>query len=279
MFHCQFCVFETVSLTSHVNHHKFHRNITRYSYCGFNKCTKFFPKNVYLTKHLIRAHGLMQSKNQRTIIRDATCTSNERCKYMCSIDICKKEFDNFSKLVKHLKFHIKKKDQIMCPYPQCKNKYTVVSSFTGHMSKMHRNYDYNTDNVRESHDNDDATESTSQFFEPLNKVNGSVVLPNNYRELALEVNDQLNVNSIELEDVDNKISYNTAVESNLFVENVAQFYLKLECQYLLPATTIQYITSEISKMHEETQEIIKKNLTERFAIEDMSQQQIAIIVF
>ncbi|KYM94584.1 hypothetical protein ALC62_14782 [Cyphomyrmex costatus] len=27
----------------------------------------------------------------------------------------------------------------MCPYPQCKKKYTVVSSFTGHISKMHRN--------------------------------------------------------------------------------------------------------------------------------------------
>src|SRR5436309_14739417 len=110
MFYCQFCAFETVSLTSHLNHYKFHRNITRNHYCGFNKCTKFFQKNIYLTKHLIRTHGL-QSKNQRTIIKEATCTSDERCKYRCTVGICKKEFDNFSKLVKHLKLHIKKKNK------------------------------------------------------------------------------------------------------------------------------------------------------------------------
>jgi len=277
MFHCQFCAFETASLTSHLNHHEFHRNITRYYYCGFNKCTKFFQKNIYLTKHLIRVHGL-QSKNQKIIIREVTCTSDERCKYICTVDICKKEFYNFYELVKHLKFHIKKKEQIVCPYSQCKNKYTVVSSFTGHMSKMHRNCSYNTGNVRESHDNDDAMESTSEFFEPLNEASTeSIILSNNYRELRSEINDQINASSIEeLEDVGNEV-YNTAIESNLFTENVAQFYLKLECQYLLSATTIQYIITEVSKLHEETQEIIKNKLTEWLATEGISQQQIASI--
>jgi len=198
--------------------------------------------------------------------------------YICTVDICKKEFYNFYELVKHLKFHIKKKEQIVCPYSQCKNKYTVVSSFTGHMSKMHRKCSYNTGNVQESHDNDDAMESTSEFFEPLNEASTeSIILSNNCRELRSEINDQINASSIEeLEDVGNEV-YNTAIESNLFTENVAQFYLKLECQYLLSATTIQYIITEVSKLHEETQKIIKNKLTEWLATEGISQQQIASI--
>lgn len=49
-----------------------------------------------------------------------------------------------------------------------------------------------------------------------------------------------------------EMPHNTDDEFNLFVKNVAQFYLKLEYEFLLPATTVQYITTELCKMHEET---------------------------
>ncbi|KAL0103842.1 hypothetical protein PUN28_017879 [Cardiocondyla obscurior] len=44
MFYCQFCTFETVSLASHLNHHRYHTNITRYYYCGFMKCKSIFKR-------------------------------------------------------------------------------------------------------------------------------------------------------------------------------------------------------------------------------------------
>lgn len=112
----------------------------------------------------------------------------------------------------------------MCPYSQCKKKYTIVFSFTGHMSKMYTNCGYNTDNVQESHDNDEVMESTSELFELLNEANGSVILPNNC-ELELEVNDQLSVNLIELKDVGNDISYDNQLLNQICLLKMLQSFI------------------------------------------------------
>ncbi|KAL0102396.1 hypothetical protein PUN28_017973 [Cardiocondyla obscurior] len=87
----------------------------------------------------------------------------------------------------------------------------------------------------------------------------------------LEINDHLNVNSTELKNIDNE---KTLMESNLLAESVAQFYLKLESQYLVPATTIQYIITEVSRMHDETQDILRNKLTKKFAAQGISEQLI-----
>lgn len=64
MFFCQFCGFEATSYKSHLDYHKFHRNIARYYYCGFNKCPKFFQHSSYLTKHLFRLHNVHFKKER-----------------------------------------------------------------------------------------------------------------------------------------------------------------------------------------------------------------------
>lgn len=79
----------------------------------------------------------------------------------------KKEYYNLSQLLTHLKLHIKKNEPIMCPYPHCKKKYTVISSFTSHVTKIHRKCRATeTNNINETNntlpdcDNDDAVAST-----------------------------------------------------------------------------------------------------------------------
>ncbi|KYN21978.1 hypothetical protein ALC57_05637 [Trachymyrmex cornetzi] len=50
-----------------------------------------------------------------------------------------------------------------------------------------------------------------------------------------------------------KVQYDADVESKLFIKNVGQFYLKLESKLLLPASTIQYIVTEMNNVYGEEQ--------------------------
>ncbi|XP_070526491.1 uncharacterized protein [Cardiocondyla obscurior] len=114
--------------------------------------------------------------------------------------------------------------------------------------------------------------STPEIFEALNEAE---ILPMSSNNVHLEINDHLNVNSTELKNIDNE---KTLMESNLLAESVAQFFLKLESQYLVPATTIQYIITEVSRMHDETQDILRNKLTKKFAVQGISEQLIHSIV-
>ncbi|KAL0098870.1 hypothetical protein PUN28_020857 [Cardiocondyla obscurior] len=177
MFYCQICMFETISLISYLNHHRYHTNITRFYYCGFMKYGKFFQKSSFLTKNLLRLHRFKQSTNQKSIVKDATCIPDNQCKYICS----------------RLKFHIRRSEKIVCPYPCCTKRYKVVSSFTSHLTKIHRSCNYNTNISQGNQDIIDT--STSEIFEVLNKAE---ILPMSSNNVHLEINDHLNVNSTEL---------------------------------------------------------------------------------
>ncbi|KAK0159472.1 hypothetical protein PV327_011099 [Microctonus hyperodae] len=49
--------------------------------------------------------------------------------------------------------------------------------------------------------------------------------------------------------------------SDVFLMNLAQFFLKLEFKFSLSASTVQYIATEISKMTQKNEEILKQNLS------------------
>ena len=57
------------------------------------------------------------------------------CVLKCNLTMCKKEFNNSFDLIRHLKFHIRCHYEILCPYVICNKKYSVVSSFSSHLSR------------------------------------------------------------------------------------------------------------------------------------------------
>lgn len=181
------------------------------------------------------------------------------------MNICKKEYYNLSQLITHLKLHIRKNELIVCPYPQCKKKYIVISYFTSHLTKIHRKCRATETNdiTLPDGDNNDAVASMSQVLQLFNES----VIESNIDEL--EFNDQLNTTCMEID-----VPHNTDDEFDLFAKNIAQFYLKLECEFLLPASTVQYITTKLCKMHEETQELIKNKLSEWLESEGITLDQI-----
>ncbi|XP_016842392.1 uncharacterized protein LOC103315333 [Nasonia vitripennis] len=266
MFYCRLCNFKTPSLPRHLLHHKFHRNIHNYVHCGFEKCLKFFKKEAHLKKHLFRSHNLLKQKeNPKTVLN-----SDQRGKFVCSISSCEKEWDCFSDLVKHLKVHIKKNDQITCPMHDCGKKYKVLSSFTSHLTKQHRNnYKkvqdskiYDQSEIEESQTNSDSVEAQSL----------ECVVDNENQSERFEIDGNAQSES--------PVELNPSLEesSDLYLHNLAQFYLKLETQLLLSASTVKTIVTEITSMQRESQNIVMTSLARKLISEGISADKVDIIV-
>ncbi|XP_031780303.1 uncharacterized protein LOC100679989 isoform X1 [Nasonia vitripennis] len=266
MFYCRLCNFKTPSLPRHLLHHKFHRNIHNYVHCGFEKCLKFFKKEAHLKKHLFRSHNLLKQKeNPKTVLN-----SDQRGKFVCSISSCEKDWDCFSDLVKHLKVHIKKNDQITCPMHDCGKKYKVLSSFTSHLTKQHRNnYKkvqdskiYDQSEIEESQTNSDSVEAQSL----------ECVVDNKNQSERFEIDGDAQSES--------PVEQNPSLEesSDLYLHNLAQFYLKLETQLLLSASTVKTIVTEITSMQRESQNIVMTSLARKLISEGISADKVDIIV-
>ena len=64
--------------------------------------------------------------------------ANSQCKFVCNIIFCKKQFKYYPNLIKHLKTRIERSINVQCPFSSCDKLYSNVSSFTGHISKLHK---------------------------------------------------------------------------------------------------------------------------------------------
>ena len=248
-----------------MDHHRFHQNITKFFYCGFDgKCRLYIQTDRYLSTHIIRSHGVLSKKSPQKHIN---YPANNTEKFVCTVEICKKEFYQFPHLVQRMKTHIRSQQEIKCPYPKCKKKYSLISSFSGHLSTRHRNCTFQLDiepsvNVN----NDSDNQSNLNNLEQTNDLNLSVN-NENIMQFPTQSDDNMEKNMTS--------SKNSPEESsNLFLENFAQFYLKLESEFFLPSTTVQYIVTQINSIHEEGQEIIKKKLMEHLYEENIGKDKI-----
>ena len=214
---------------------------------------------MYLKTHLHRTHGL-QTKKKESVRNDYT--ENKKGKYVCTVEICRKEFDNLPILLKHLKVHITKtQEKITCPFRRCRRQYTVLSSFTSHLSKIHKNHE----KLLLDHDRSCSTENTIQ-----NSIADEVT-----DERPLDINDHINISvAPERQEIQPDIN----LESDLFLYNVAQFYLKLESQLLIPASTIQLILEESNSIHNEGQAVIQAKLKDRLISENITPEDADRIV-
>ncbi|KAJ8677266.1 hypothetical protein QAD02_013053 [Eretmocerus hayati] len=237
MFYCEYCGFKTLELEEYLRHRsRNHRHVSKYLFCGFEQCSKAVKDEIQLKKHLLINHGL----RRRPENRGGTIQSNERGKFICSLDICRQESNTFSDLLKHLKIHLTNNIEIECPIVGCDKKYKLKSSFTGHMSKNHRQ------TPNQVHDyQDDAFCDQMQIDEGSPQTNAPEDLPNpDHQDLT--------------DDFD------------LFLQNVAQFCLKLEAVCHIPARTIEFIVSEMTRLHGESQEILRANLNNKFLAENIA---------
>lgn len=125
-------------------------------------------------------------------------------------------FDDQTALLKHLKFHMLSGLSIECPVTGCSKKYTNCQSFSGHLSKYHN------------------SKVTSTFVESPPTV---------------EIHEHETFDSeppILYDDGDDCFpsSLLSDSENDLFLNTLAQFCMKLEFQYMVPAKVVQVIVQE-----------------------------------
>lgn len=57
----------------------------------------------------------------------------------CHVDICSARCETLMAFYSHLKTHIREGKTVACPYRHCSKSFTVLSTFTSHMSRKHKN--------------------------------------------------------------------------------------------------------------------------------------------
>ncbi|KAJ8673838.1 hypothetical protein QAD02_005100 [Eretmocerus hayati] len=263
MYHCRLCSFQTPAFNSHLKHHSVHRNICSLYHCGFNGCEKLFQNEANLRRHVQVGHEQqIKIENPCTV----SCTS-ERGKFLCTLEICQKECDTFSSLIKHLKSHLRGKEEISCPFRDCKGKYTILTSFTSHLTKKHRR-DYKRLEKNHQRLGDETNIPTvNETLAQSPDTSCSSHEPIDFSHLNLQSSEQKNLEKCDEEDL-----------PLWYLKNLAHFHLKLETELLLPISTIQKIISEICVLHQESQDIIKKKLSSKLVNEGIVPERVNEII-
>ncbi|XP_047136285.1 uncharacterized protein LOC124813381 [Hydra vulgaris] len=144
---------------------------------------------------------------------------------ICSVLTCQVELP-FNELIVHLKLHIKKRVSIKCPYEECTCRYKVISSFTAHLSRCHQ---IHKTTFEQSQINISSSETNLDH---------------------LNIDKNIDANEFNINDM---------------IHNIGLFLLKLQCQYHIPSTTIQFIVTEMLNLN-----TINQYQTERILIEKLS---------
>lgn len=213
MITCVFCKQKLDTLRGYVLHCKVHRNKPRclFKYVGTN-CSQTFTTYSAFKGHFYRVHSAPQTV-PIAVVED----------FKCAISLCSRRFHTVKELVSHLNDHIGEGRSVSCPVSGCRHVFTKKSSFTSHMCRKHKSCSPNgiDDMYRETRPTPpdiiartDDSENTHDAI-PTATVSD---MPEN--------------------------------ESQFYLRNMCLFYLKLQGQLLIPASTIQTIVEEMQNVHE-----------------------------
>lgn len=250
MFYCKICNYSHLKLNNYLGHVKEHSSLTTKLTCGFEHCNKSYTNFKSLRSHVIRSHSYRQNISEPMSSNINNLESNKMEVINCTVKTCTQKYYNFKKMITHLKNHIKEGIAIECCYPNCKKKYSLRQSFSGHLTRSHPNQSLASPSC--SNYGDFSTSSYCEAPE-INENNGPNIL-------TLEGEDQPEDNY------------------DLFLNNLAHFFLKLEFKFCIPASTVQYIATELFVIHEKNEKLLKKNLMNHFKTIDMPAETMQHIV-
>ena len=215
MYTCCFCSLTVQSLREYVLYCRLHRNEPCAIFkCAAVECKQSFSKYVAFKSHFYRRHNSSTTAVTAHAVVDTALT--------CSISLCSHQCQDVTSLVAHLKNHMKEGRAVNCPVRGCKSAFQIMSSFTSHMSRKHRNCSVNS--ISDSH-----RHSASEIL--------SVLTEQCPADLDACVSEESETGLFQNFD-------------DVYLRNVSLFYLKLQGQFLLPASTIQYIVDEMQNIYE-----------------------------
>nr|XP_055048292.1 uncharacterized protein LOC129433654 [Misgurnus anguillicaudatus] len=218
MLNCNFCGKSVKTIRGYVLHCKLHRNEPHclFKCCGAG-CGRAFVRYGAFKAHFYRKHNVPAAPvSVRAVVNT----------YRCPVALCEHQCQEIKDLLTHLKEHIAEGCAVGCPVTGCKGVFNIKSSFTSHMSRKHR--DFSDGSISDLY-----RESASQSSVATVVTESDSFGPQ--------------VNEVETDEGDMDIAENF---SDLFLRNVSLFYLKLQGQFMLPASTIQNIVEEMQNIHD-----------------------------
>ena len=149
------------------------------------------------------------------------------------------DHDDLCTPIKHIKNHIKDGISVNCPIVGCNNSYKVVSSLTSHLSRYHK---------------------TTFIFQSAVPSTGVVDLDSSYaganRDVCVVGNGVADPSSSATTGTDTICRNN--VESPLHAH--VMLLLSLRCQHLIPASTVETFTKEISHLLDNQKQHVPKSV-------------------
>lgn len=159
----------------------------------------------------------------------------------CHVDLCSAKCETRTQFFPHLKVHIKEGRRVACPFEQCDASFTVISTFTSHLSRKHKNS--SEVNLTES------IVSTARVTE----VESSQNIDSNITDEHIDVAGNIAHLEVGPENID----------ESLFLKNLALFYLKLQAKLLLPSSVIQTIITDMQSVYDINQSHLLFKLNEK----------------
>ena len=220
MYLCRICQFFTRSPYEYMRHYRIHSNAPNFP-CGVGECSRTFRKLSSFYSHVSRDHQLLKQRRRLNMLQNVAINAT------CQVEGCSMVLPLMD-LVKHLKQHISDGTSIHCPASGCGRKMRNKSTFSAHLSIKHGclskvNVDQSivcdaepaTDSFVTGTDDDDITFSA----------------------------DDINNEDLGGEEVA------SVIPKDALIDNIAMFLLKLQCKCLIPASTIDLISSELHSLH------------------------------
>ncbi len=211
--------------------------------CAFPACNKSFKKFSAFKTHFYR------HKEGKSKLKSMPFTSFE---LTCHVDSRQVRCETLSRFYQHLKTHIREGRSISCPFQQCDKSFSVVSTFTAHVSRKH-----------------------SDCLE-VNLID-SVALPHGMNECTeqhLEISQDFLCSDTDGLEQD---TFGESVVEDQFLIHPALFYLKLQSKCLIPSSTVQIIVDHLQEIHEMSHSHLLFKLREKNCALEVSEADINTI--
>lgn len=167
------------------------------------------------------------------------------------LDVCDFKCDSFRRLFSHLKIHIREGRQVSCPFANCGKLFTVISTFSSHLSRSHKPGNHMNlvivfcqilggDNGMSEREEESLEVAAGSEGQETNECGAHWCEEECKTLITLIEGEQAEVNP-------------ESTDEPLFLKNLALFYLKLQAKLLLPSAVIQSIIEDMQAVHDVNQ--------------------------
>ena len=152
-----------------------------------------------------------------------------------------RSFINSKDVIRHVKYHLHEGFEMSCPYLDCSKSYKVVSSFTSHVSTQHSCLNSDLNDVHSvAHETSEDTAASNDCI-------------------------------ISSCDVNSDSNDNTSVNFREVLKHLCLFFMSLQYQHFVPASTSNQIASEINSLLFFLQNRLKESITDILKTEQVSE--------